>query len=277
MLALVSCRAALAFDTDLPLLERELPDATVVCWDDPSVDWSSFAVTVVRSAWDYHARLDDFLRWAKHVDRVSTLWNPIDVIEWNIDKRYLSDLSARGVPIVSTVFCDDPADLDDVDVGGDVVVKPTVGAGSNGVVRSRGDIAFASRHARSLLEAGRTVMIQPYLADVERHGETGLVYLGGTFSHAFRKGAILEAPVEFEGDLMAVETSRRHTATTAELEVGDLVMDALPDTAYARIDLLPTAAGPVLLEVELTEPSLFLQHDTSAAARAAAVFRSLAP
>lgn len=275
MLALVSCRSALALDTDLPLLRRELPGASVVSWDDPTVEWSSFAATVIRSTWDYHTRLDDFLHWAKHVGQVSTLWNPVDVIEWNSDKRYLSDLSALGVPIVPTVFCDDAAALADLALGGDVVVKPSVGAGSNGVVRSRGDAAAASSHARFLLDAGSTVMVQPYLARVDDEGETGLVYVGNTFSHAFRKGAILDAPVEFEGGLMAVETSRPHTATAAERTLGDRVMDALPETAYARIDLLPTAEGPVLLEVEVTEPSLFLQHDPGAAARAAAVFRSL--
>ena len=275
MLALVSCRAALELDTDLPLLRRELQDACIVSWDDPTVNWSSFAATVIRSTWDYHTRLDDFLQWAKHVGQVSTLWNPIDVIEWNTDKRYLSELAALGVPIVPTVFCDETAALADLALDGDVVVKPSVGAGSNGVVRSRGDAAAASSHARSLLDAGLTVMVQPYLAHVDEEGETGLVYVGGTFSHAFRKAAILDAPVEFEGDLMAVETSRPHTASAAERTLGDRIVDALPETAYARIDLLPTAEGPALLEVELTEPSLFLQHDPGAAARAAAVFRSL--
>jgi hypothetical protein len=32
---------------------------------------------------------------------------------------------------------------------------------------------------------------------------------------------------------------------------------------------LPSAFGPVIIELELTEPSLFLQTDTGAAARAA--------
>lgn len=283
MLALVSCRAALTLDTDLPLLRRELPAAEVVCWDDDTVDWGGFAAVVVRSAWDYHTRLTDFLRWAEHVSDKSTLWNSIEVIEWNTDKRYLSDLAARGIPIVPTTFCDDADSLAGLPLDGDVVVKPTVGAGSNGVVRYRRNPGAAATHARSLLAADLTVMVQPYVTGVDDVGETGLVYVGGTFSHAFRKGAILAAPVEFEGGLMAVETSRPHTATAAERSLGDrvisAVIDALPDVvpgiAYARIDLLPTPDGPVLLEVELTEPSLFLHHDAGAAERAAAVFRSL--
>ena len=160
--------------------------------------------------------------------------------------------------------------------GDDIVVKPSIGAGSNGVFRSRGDRRAALAHAHSLLAGGHTVMVQPYVEGVDVTGETGLVYLGGDFSHAFRKSAILAEPVEFEGDLMAVEQSRPHLATADERALGARVAALLPDTAYARIDVLPTEHGPVLLEVELTEPALFLHHDRGAAARAAAVFRSLA-
>ncbi len=276
MLALVTCRAALGRDTDLPMLLPELPSATVAAWDDPTVEWGSFSAAIVRSTWDYHTRRDEFLRWARHVGEVSTLWNPVDVIEWNTDKQYLTDLRDRGVPIVPTIFVRDSADADRADLTGDVVVKPTVGAGSNRVFRSRGDERAARAHLAELIDEGSTAMVQPYLADVDTAGETGLVYLGGAFSHAFRKLAILAEPAEFEGGLMAVETSRAHVATVAERSLGDRIVELLPETAYARIDLLPTSAGPVLLEVELTEPSLFLQHDPGAAARAAAVFRSLA-
>jgi glutathione synthase/RimK-type ligase-like ATP-grasp enzyme len=276
VLALVTCRAALGLDADLPLLQRELPSATVAAWDDPSIDWGSFSVAVVRSTWDYHVRRDEFLRWARHVGEVSTLWNSFEVIEWNTDKRYLTELADHGVPTVPTMFLDDADHLDHAALTGDVVVKPSVGTGSNGVLRSRGDEAAARVHADALISDGLTAMVQPYLADVETAGETGLVYLGGAFSHAFRKAAILAEPVEFEGDLMALETSRPHVATVAERSLGDRIVELLPETAYARIDLLPTVDGPVLLEVELTEPSLFLQHDPGAAARAAAVFRNLA-
>ena len=221
MLALVTCRAALGLDTDLPLLQRELPEATVVAWDDPTIDWSEFSVAIVRSTWDYHTRHDDFLRWARHVSDVSRLWNPVEVIEWNTDKRYLADLAGEGVPIVPTTFVIGTDDIDPDGLAGDVVVKPSVGAGSNGVFRSRGDRSAAVEHARRLIADGLTVMVQPYLVEVETVGETGLVYIGGAFSHAFRKSAILAEPIEFEGGLMAVETSSPHVATAAERALAD--------------------------------------------------------
>ena len=279
MLALVTCRAALDLDTDLPLLRRELPEATVVAWDDPGVDWSAHSVAIVRSAWDYHTRREDFLRWARHVSDVSTLWNPVDLIEWNTDKRYLAELGRHGVPIVPTVFLDDPGRIDraasEGAFEGDVVVKPTVGASASGVLVARDDPEAAARHARRLRADGLVPMVQPYLDAVERGGETGLVYLGGEFSHAFGRRVVLPPP-GVDGGLLGDERSEPRTATAAERQVGDAVMAHLPATAYARVDLIVTATGPVLLELEVTEPSLFLHLDDGAPARAAAALRNLA-
>ncbi len=96
MLALVTCTGAVDLDADLSLLVRELPEARVEIWDDPAVDWAVFDVVIIRSTWDYHERRDDFIRWARHVESVSDLWNPFELIEWNTDKRYLLDLGRDG-------------------------------------------------------------------------------------------------------------------------------------------------------------------------------------
>lgn len=280
MLALVTCRAAADLDTDLPLLRRELPEAAVVAWDDPGVDWGACSIAIVRSAWDYHTRRDEFLRWARHVSAVSTLWNPIDLIEWNTDKRYLAELGRGGVPVVPTTFVGDPGEIDraasDGVFDGDVIVKPTVGASASGVLLSRSDPTSAEQHARSLVGSGVAAMVQPYLDSVEHGGETGLVYLGGEFSHAFRRRVVLPSAGGDNG-LLGLETSEARGATEAERLVGDAVMARLPATAYARVDLVDNPDGPVLLELELTEPSLFLHLDPGAAARAAVVFRNLMP
>ena len=274
MLALVTCLAARHLDTDLPLLQRELPDATVVEWDS-TIDWAAFDVVIIRSTWDYHERRTEFLDWARHVESVSALWNPVELIEWNTDKRYLDDLARQGIPVVPTTYVRPGDDVGDV-AAGDVVVKPSVGAGSNGVVRSHGDPEVARAHVERLHAAGHVALVQPYLDHVDERGETGLVFFAGAFSHAFGKRAILAAPVSWAGGVFAEEHTEPRTASPAELALGHDVMRLLPPTAYARIDLLPTAEGPVVLEVEVTEPSFFLECDPSSPARAAAAFRSLA-
>ena len=276
MIALVTCAEARDLDTDLPPLLAELgDDAAVEVWDDPSVDWSTYRTVVVRSAWDYPRRRDEFLAWARRVALVAPLWNPVEVLEWNTDKRYLDRLATEGIPTVPTTFVTPGNAAPDAALSGDIVVKPTVGGGSNGVLRATGDAQAAADHVAALHAEGQAVMIQPYRADIDTEGETGLVYLGGAFSHAFEKSAILAAPLEWEGSLYVKERIEPRTPTADQRALADRVVAGLPPTAYARVDLVPGADGPELLELELTEPSLFLDTDPASAARAAAAFRSL--
>ena len=146
---------------------------------------------------------------------------------------------------------------------------------ASGVLVTRDDPEAAARHARRLRADGLVPMVQPYLDAVERGGETGLIYLGGEFSHAFGRRVVLPPP-GVDGGLLGDERSEPRTATAAERQVGAAVMAHLPATAYARVDLIVTSTGPVLLELEVTEPSLFLHLDDGAPARAAAAFRNLA-
>ena len=191
MLALVTCSEAAGVDTDLPLLQAELPQAAIVTWDDPSIKWSDFGAVVLRSTWDYHRRLEQFRAWATHVTAVSHLWNPLNLIEWNFDKRYLAELDSWGVPIVPTLYLADETAAAQLAArsgfAGDLIVKPSVGASASGVFATHGDESAAQEHAVALLNAGLTPMVQPYLSAVATDGETGLVYLRGEFSHAYRR------------------------------------------------------------------------------------------
>lgn len=269
----------------MPLLSAALDSIGVaheaVVWDDPSVDWSSFALVVLRSTWDYTTRIDEFRAWIDRVSSVTRLANSAELVHWNTDKHHLSEAEAAGLPIVPTVFVEpnDERDgtpwstrLDEWLAVGDVVVKPCISAGSNDTSR-HADRASAIAHITALTIVGRSVMIQPYLADVEKHSETGLVYLAGTFSHAFAKGPLLAGERDMEAGLYAREQISSRQPSAAERELGDRAVSWLTarfgDLLYARVDLLPSAQGPVIIELELTEPSLFLQTDDGAAMRAA--------
>jgi hypothetical protein len=170
------------------------------------VDWGAFDLVVVRSVWDYVPRREQFLAWAERVASVTRLANPVPVLRWSTDKRYLRDLQAAGVPVVPTVFLE-PGDPVHVPPTTDVVVKPAISAGSADTDRYSPDRRDqAATHIRALLDGGRVVMLQPYLGGVDRHGETACVYFGGSYSHAFRKGAILRADgVAFVEGLYAAE------------------------------------------------------------------------
>ena len=165
--------------------------------------------------------------------------------------------------------------------GTPVVVKPTVGAGSRGAAR-REDPGAAAEHIERLHADGQTAMIQPYLEGVDDAGETALLYLGGAFSHAIRKGPLLrDDPRTDASGLFVSEDISPREPSAAERVVGDRVMSWLSTRfgplLYARIDLLPAPDGsPLLLECELAEPSLFFAQGNGAAERLAASIQASA-
>lgn len=281
-IALATAVAMDTADADEELLMEHLPNAELAAWDDPSVDWSRFDVVVLRSTWNYTDHLDAFLDWIDLVSAVTRLVNPASVVRWNTDKRYLGQLANAGIPVVPTVYVEPGAAAPADALAGHVVVKPTVGAGSKGAALFKDDAVAAQSHLAQLHSEGRVAMVQPYLDGVDTAGETALIYLGGTFSHAARKAAILSKEMSWSTGLYADEKVVPTTASAAERSIADRIIayvtEMTPggaDIAYARVDLLPTPDGPVLLELELTEPSLFLACDPGAPERAAVVFRAL--
>jgi glutathione synthase/RimK-type ligase-like ATP-grasp enzyme len=283
--ALVTAAAARALDDDLPPLTAAL-DARgvthrVVLWDDPAVDWAAFGLVVVRSVWDYVQRRDAFLAWAERAAAAATLVNPPAQLRWSSDKRYLADLHAAGVPTVPTAFAAPGEALDWPDAA-QVVVKPAVSAGSIDTARYRMNTAGGSsgrppaeavEHVDRLHAEGRVAMAQPYLEAVEgERGETAIVFLEGRLSHACRKGPMLMPGLAVVGGLFVEEDIRPATPTPAELAVAGAALAAIPGgpSLYARVDVIPDAAGdPVVLELELVEPSLFLPYAEGAAGRVA--------
>ena len=263
------------FDDDERLAEAlrgRGSEAELIAWDAPGTDWSAFDAVVIRSTWDYTNRPEEFLAWVEGVgDR---LHNSPALVRWNSDKRYLRDLEAAGISVVPTAYVapgEPPPTLE-----GEVVVKPSVSAGA----KDSGRFGPAAHdQARALIErihrAGRTAMVQPYLASVDTRGETAIVCLDGTLSHALHKGAVLRpdevaplrsdelgvAEVMYDPDLVVAGT-----ADDAELALARAVLDAVTARfsyvpLYARVDMVEGPDGaPVLMELEAIEPSLYLDQ-----------------
>lgn len=295
-----TARLALATCSELPeldgpdqelraaLAERGVP-TDVVVWDDPTIDWATYGHVLIRSTWDYTSRPQQFADWTQRVARTGVLLNPAPVVAWNLDKTYLRDLEQRGLPIVPTIWLDPERHLDARGIHtrfpafGDFVIKPTVSAGSRDTGRYDASVtqerALAITHTKNLLGVGRHVMVQRYLSQVDTVGETALVYVDGQFSHAVRKGALLEGPYradETKGVLYREEKMAFREASVAERELADRVVAELADVfpelggplLYTRVDLIPNDDGnPVILEVELIEPSLFFEHSAGSAQR----------
>ena len=283
--AIATCAGTSVDTEDQALLDRALADlgiaSELIAWDAADDDWSAFDLVVVRSTWDYTERLADFLAWASSVPRLA---NPASVLAWNTDKRYLADLAAAGVPTVPTTFLGAGEELVVPDAA-HLVVKPSVGAGSMGAEKfAAADHRAAQAHLDRLVADGSVAMVQPYLDRVEAEAETGIVLIDGTPSHAIAKGAMLVVSELDRSGLFRAEAIEPREPSDAELAVARTAMEAAGQILgldgpllYARVDLLPTDAGPVVIELELTEPSLFLATSAGAPDRlAAAIARAIA-
>lgn len=287
-LALISTLPALALDDDLPPLLAACTaaglDAEVLAWDDPTVSWRRFDAVLLRSPWDYVERLPDFLDWCARVAGQTRLINPLPVIRANTDKHYLAALERAGIAIVPSRFAEPGCDagialsafLSDFPTAREFVVKPAIGAGSRDAQRyGREQTAAATPHIRRLLEQRRSVLLQPYLDSVDDAGETALIYFGGHYSHAIRKGALLKKDEGSTSHLFAPEAITARTPGDDERTLADRIVASLPELfgldqplVYARIDLIRAQDGsPRLLELELTEPSLFFGFAEGSAAR----------
>ncbi len=258
--ALATCKNLPEPDFDAePLVEALAAagiDARFLAWDDPAEDWSRAGLTLLRSTWNYPLFPDEFLAWAGSTAGVSDLWNPLRVIRWNVHKRYLLELEANAVPVAPTEMVEQgshktlQAILEDR--GWDqVVVKPAISAASYRTLKlGPGELDRGEKHLRDLVSE-RDVLVQRYLPSVEEHGERALVWVDGEVTHAVRKTVRFSGEDESVSD--AVEIS------PAELFLAGQAMAAVDgDPLYARIDMAPGPGGePVVMELELIEPSLF--------------------
>ncbi len=263
-------------DTESPLLVEALTArgirAQILPWD-AEADWSCADLVVVRSTWDYFGRRAEFLAWAEAVHAVTRLVNPLPVLRWNTHKSYLLELARGGVPVVPTRLVPSGAHVPEPDwwaeVGPEVVVKPAVSVGAIGVLRGRADSPELRAHLGQIIAAG-DALVQPFLPSVSEAGETSLIFAGETLSHAVRK-------IPRDGDYRVQEhhggTVRPHPPTAAELRVARAALALAPARcAYARVDLVETVTGPVVMELELVEPFLFLTEDPDAVGRFASAF-----
>ena len=230
----------------------------VVSWDEDR-DWGAYELVVVRTPWDYFDRVTQFLDWAARVERETSLVNPADVLRWNSHKGYLAEFTAKSVPTVPTRLVPGPS----TDVADqirevpweEIVVKPAVDGGARHAWRGLRDDPSLSRVAERLTEHG-DVVVQPFVPAIV-DGERSLVFLGGRFSHAVRK---VPKAGDYRSQRHLGGREVDHEPDSAELQVALAAMAAAPGRlTYARVDLVDWEGAPVLIELEVIEPDLFLR------------------
>jgi glutathione synthase/RimK-type ligase-like ATP-grasp enzyme len=258
-------------------------DATLAVWTDQRVRWDEFDLVVANGAWDNIQRPSEFLEW---VDLVADTGVPIvnspATLRWNIDKRYLGDLAAAGVPTVPTTWVGPGQVAAAARVAlpdGEVVVKPAISGGGFRTARYEpAEHDRARAHVADLVGAGGTAMIQPYQSSVDAGGEVGIIALGGLVSHAISKGPMLRRGIGARESLVANMVIGPASPDAGQLGVAVQALAAAEvvygPTAYARVDLVTLNDGsPAVLELELLDPALFFEQDPEGAVRFARVLR----
>jgi glutathione synthase/RimK-type ligase-like ATP-grasp enzyme len=252
-------------DPESHLLRAALSDigvsSAMAGWDDPSIDWASAKLVLIRSPWNYDAKADEFLAWAKHVASVTTLQNAIGIVEWNIHKSYLIELARKGVPVMpTTLIAKDSSEFELPD--GLCVVKPAIDGGARGAKRGLKTDAHLVAHVAAIAKK-RDVLVQPYAQSIEQ-GEVSLIYFGHVYSHAVRKvpkSGDYRVQSQYGGAVID------HTPTKAEFETAEKALAAAPGrTTYARVDMVDYNGVPTLMELEVIEPELFLGRRAVSAA-----------
>ena len=250
-------------DLDIPFAikaaEQLEIDLVFANWNDKSIAWESFDAAVIRSAWDYVPVRDEFLQFAKKVETRTKLFNSYDVMRWNTDKKYLSNLEIKGVPIIPTKFASNidealPAFSWAFGIAEAIAIKPTVGAGARLAGKATTE-AEAIEFVKRILEAKRTAIIQPYVSSVDDEGEKAIIVINGEISHVAKKVPAL--------------TKGGHGDAAGQLEITSEIRDIVKtisnavsewdDLLFARVDVVRMGKKLVLMELELTEPWLFMQ------------------
>ena len=211
---------------------------------------------MLSSTWDYHEHLDEFRQWLRRVAAATMLINPLGLVEWNLDKRYLIELEAAGIPTVPTVWTEPGGEAEaaaEIDGLGweTVVIKPVIDLGARNLVRVGAEMVEQMLGAFDV-----ATMAQPYLPSVAGEGELSLVHVDGALTHSLRK-------VPARGDF---RVQPQYGGTHAAEELGSVIREiavaavaaAPAEPLYARIDVVGTDEGPAVIELELIEPALYL-------------------
>lgn len=223
-----------------------------------NLDWPQFDLVIIRATWDYHLHIEEFLNKLREINSSGTnLLNPLNVVQWNSDKRYLKELQEKGVSIVPTEFFDslNQEKLDKCfNIFGDkLIVKPVVSANSlNTIITEKGDTEALD------IFKNEPCMVQPFIENIKSVGEYSLYFFDKQFSHAIVK-------IPQAGDFRVQEdfggVQKQVSPDESIMSSAKKIIEFLPEgTFYARVDILPDADGKyVLMELELIEPGMYFR------------------
>ncbi|UJP64532.1 ATP-grasp domain-containing protein [Mongoliitalea daihaiensis] len=232
-------------------------------WSDNSVNWKQYDALLLKSPWDYFDYFEDFKGWCQNIQDLGIpVWNDLNTVLWNSDKKYLLDIKKAGLGIVSTTWIakGSMTVLEDIIQASDeqqqFVIKPAISGGSKNTLKFHVSEWGAIQSQISEWIQQEAYLLQPFVPEIAEIGEYSYIFFNGEFSHALvKKASAGEFRVQhfFGGTIHPFEPSLEELT-----QIKTYVDTFAQDTLYARVDGVWRAGEFLLMELELIEPYLFL-------------------
>lgn len=247
-------------------------DVEPIVWDSKDAAWNQFDAVFIRSCWDYHLRNDEFFKW---IDSLAgqgiAVFNSPDTMRWNSSKTYLKDLQEKDIAVVPTVWINSSEDVDLQRIMADkewesAVVKPVVSANAYETWVTQPEAAAQNQtRAEEMLNKHGGILVQQFIENITRRGEWSFIFFDGVYSHS-----VIKKPQQGEfrvqenlGATVSGKKPPRHLIHQAQQIIEKVGHDCL----YARVDAVEGKSKLLLMELELIEPSLYLEYHPKAAER----------
>ncbi len=249
-------------DLDIPFAQESAQrlglDLDFVNWHH-EINWANYDAAIIRSTWDYVPVRDKFIDWVKDVSKKIPVFNSAEIIEWNTNKKYLIELDKLGIPTIPTKYISRGENIETVLIesfanSSALAIKPTIGAGAR-LAGKATSIEQSKKLVEVIHENNRIAMVQPYLESVDKEGEKSVIIIDGQISHVAIKVPALTQGGHGDAADVGVLTD----------EITDFVINLKEklvfwdELLYARVDVVRMENNLVLMELELTEPWLFMQ------------------
>lgn len=233
------------------------------------VNWSNYKAVIFSSVWDYFHRYAEFCLFLQEAQGQTLFVNPIELIQWNMDKHYLNDLKLQNVPVVTSHFIEKGTTKTLLEIHEQVGWNKTV-------IKPR--IAGAARHTYLLtpnnydtiepvyaeLIKRESMILQPFQEQILTRGEVSHIVINGRCTHSVLKRAQsgdYRVQDDFGGTVHPYSASQQEK-TFAE----EVVSKCRPFPLYARVDVVWDNNGNLAVgELELIEPELWFRKNPAAA------------
>lgn len=249
-------------------LERRGADVEVGVWSDGDARFRDADLVVIRSTWDYHRDLARYRVWLASLEQAGTaVVNPVELVRWNLEKTYLDELAAAGIPVPAqrVVPCDRETARRALAEAGwrQAVAKPSVGASGHGVSLVTAASLDTAWDQLATAVSPHRLVLQEYVSEIQAEGQISYVFLGGRFVHAVR---FLPRDGEFRINSKFEPHREVIAPPDSDIEEAARVIKALPiSPLHARIDMVRRDGRQLLLEAEVNEPGLLFQYAPTAA------------